>query len=291
MKSALCLVLLVGCGRIGFDDTVLGDGGTDGPGLDAPPACATFGPWSTPRRQVALSTADEDWEPVIHPAGLAIVYSFKAGATSGDLLFATRPSTTADFGTPMRIFDTDVEFGPAWSKDGTQLYFTRYDGATLATLVATYGGGTFGPASIAITPPGSFSIETTSSGLELFYTKEKGTFDYDIHHATRTSTTMPWTEDGLLSALVRNGMAEGWPSLDEVNQTLYLESDGPTQADLAMTTRTAPGAPFGPLTTITELGEGGDPDIAAGGLTIAFASRRPGGAGSNDIYISTRTCQ
>src|SRR5690606_7296975 len=62
--------------------------------------------------------------------------------------------------------------GPAWSADGTQLYFTSYRSGPLRVYASSYDGGTFGP---PVLVPGLESLtEVTSPTVrrddrEMFY--------------------------------------------------------------------------------------------------------------------------
>lgn len=285
-RSALCLALLAGCGRVGFDDTGA---------IDAPPCRPTA--WAAPQPQGQLRSVDNDWEATLHPNGLVLVFS-RQTATDADLWVATRATTTADFGNPTKIpaasSGTSYEFGPVWSPDGTQLTFQFDDNVAVseARTLDHLGGASFSSSfTVADMPDNSFSWELTPDGLELFYTTVEPTLDYDIHHATRTSTSASWVDDDAVESLRRVGPSEGWPAYDPARGILYFERDDNSGAVLAEAKRPAPGERFeliGP--TAIAPGRDGDPDLSDDGLTLVFSSRRLGGTG-NDIFLTTRSCQ
>src|SRR5262249_45899971 len=111
------------CGRVGFDERGV-DGGGGGGGSDMPQC--VLGPWSAPGRLAALDTIYNEIAPALSADGLTLVFeSDRLG--DRDLYIATRPSTSADFGSPILLDALDTpwnEHDPAFSMDGLSLYFT-----------------------------------------------------------------------------------------------------------------------------------------------------------------------
>jgi hypothetical protein len=299
----VAVVAALGCGRIDFDPLSFGTGGDGGDGRDAPVdvGSTTCSAWGNVTRQTQFATFADDWELAFHPGGLALVYT--STTVDSNLFISTRASTSDPWGAPVALTDlntTDLEGGPAWSPDGSRLYFYRINLNTSTTmeLMATYHGGSsftiLGPSDL----PDGFSWDLEVGELEVFYTTAPSNQDYDLHRATRPAIGMTWVEDTAFAAAINRtgmGMAEGWPSFDRAHQTLYFERSEGGLGQIATMQRDAPDQPFHPYVDVPELvgpnGENGDPDIAPDGLTLAFDSSRTGGAGVNDIYFATRTCQ
>lgn len=296
MRALLVLATTVGCGRLGFDPT--SDANLDRG--DAVALCAP-GPWQITSHLDIAATAANDWEPALSPNGLVLVWT--ASATGPDRLYvATRPTVTDTFGTARALTElwgpqmTDGAFGPLWSQSGDELYFTQISTAGDAQMVAPYqGGGVFGMAAPSGIPSTATNAALSADELELFYTVQVATDDFDLGHATRMSKTSPWVSDTLLDEFNRRGagMREGWPSFDDARQELYIEYAVSAGADaLGVMRRAAPGLPFEALTPIAELApEGNDPDLARDGMTLVFAANRTGGAGRTDLYMAARACQ
>lgn len=293
-RWTILLASVAACGRYEFgarDDasTVASD---DAP-LDGGPPC-TLGPWGAPVRVPELSTAGVDWGPALSPSGLVLVFDSTA-AGSRDLYVATRATASGTFGTATPIASvnsSNIESDPAWSSDGTQLYYSSYDLTTMtgsARVVSYLGGGAFGTP-VDTTPPTGLAWSYSEDGLEVFSTNNPTGSNDDLAHLIRQGAS--WTTVDDLGAL-NTPASEGWPSFDARRQTLYFERDNGTNIEIAVATRAGAGLPFGPATTLS-LGEAGaddgDPEISRDGTTLLFSSLRTGSA-QNDIYLVMRACQ
>jgi hypothetical protein len=97
VRRGWMLLLVVGCGRIGFDP--LPSGGPDGGQV---PACARFGPWSTPTLATTISSTRDDYGPALSADGLEVIFHQDQGPGGGrlDLFRATRPDRASAFGAP-----------------------------------------------------------------------------------------------------------------------------------------------------------------------------------------------
>ena len=290
----VAMVAMVACGRVGFDER----------SASVPPDTATTDttcdPWSAPRRQVALATAAQDWDPALSPDGRMLVFGSDRLGPGRKLFLATRPSLTADFDAPRQLDELDggttsIEYGATWSADGKRLFFARSD-TTFEHLAASFdsGNNAFDTPAVADLPEGD-SWAFTIDDREAFFTLNPMPDDYDLGHAARDGSG-EWVRSPLLDGFNRtgpSGAAEGWPSFDDIHQTLYIEADLDGVSVIATTKRTMRGAGFEPaLTPVLELGDGAsDPDISRDTTTIVFGSTRPGGAGANDLYVSVRSCR
>ncbi len=288
----LALAICAGCGRIGFDAATARsiDGGSDG--------ATSFSAWSQPQHLTNLQSAGNDWEATLDPTGLVLVFT-RDDAAGYNLMVSTRPSMTSEFGTPAFIpaasVAADAEYGPAWSPDGTRLYYRTEAGSGMARYLTYQGGGFSATSTLADElPPNSFSWVFTTDGNEVFYTTSPANLEYDLHHATRSGTTGPFTvSDGDIALLQRAVGNEGWPTLDSSQNILYFERTVATgNGVIHQATRTAPGLPFGaPSPVDYPAVDDGDPDLSNNDLTLVFDSTRLGGGLNNELFIMTRTMQ
>ncbi|NVB79203.1 MAG: hypothetical protein HOV81_12450 [Kofleriaceae bacterium] len=273
-------VLAAACGRVGFSPTP--DAATAGEEQ------CTLGPWGNTERLAMLASIGDDWEPAMSIDGLVLVFASNRDDVVNHLYVATRASTSESFDNVRALTEltggTMREDSPAWSLDGSRLYFSRGSRAMSAEHL---GGGMFAAPIDAALPDGD-SWVMANGELETFYMVYPAPNDGDLKHATRGSLADPWTVDGALDAMNRVGSPDGWPAFDEARQELYVEQESASGAELRVASRASPGEPFGPLSTIEF---GGDPDISRDGRTLLFAADRLGGAGGADIYMLTRDCE
>ena len=285
MRTLILSVLGFGCGRVGFDATP--DANADR--ADSVAVCAP-GPWQITSHIDSAATAGNDWEPALSPNGLILVWT-RSGTGPDRLFVATRSSVTDNFGAARLLMDN--AFGPLWSHDGDALYFVSATDDN--EMVMPCVDEAFGMPAPSRLPQGSANAALSADELELFYTVQVGSDDFDLGHATRTTKASPWMTDTLLDGVNRRGagMREGWPSFDEQRQELYIEYAASAGIDaVGVMRRPARGLPFGALTPIAELGpDGNDPDISRDGMTLVFAANRTGGAGRTDLYLATRACR
>jgi hypothetical protein len=294
--------LLAGCGRIAFDP-IGDDARRDGDGSlvndDAATPCTTgFGPWSnlTHIGAANASTGYNEWQPTIHPNGLLLVFESDRPEGSG-LYLMTRSSTSDAFGPARELTELygagtqDGGVSPVWSPDGTRLYYVRYVAVGSGAVSVPYlGGDSFGTATGEDLPYPEVDWDISADGLELFYTRDGGT-ETDIGHATRPTTSSPWTYDDALRDIIPPGDDEGWPTFDDARQELYFEASDIGAGYIARATRPGPGQPFSTPVMVSELQTSlGDPDITADGTTLVFASDRAPSAGAADLWIATRAC-
>lgn len=274
-----------GCGRVAFDPR--SDGG--GPGSDG--SCA-FGPWSNITRATSLNGTGDEWEPALSPDGLAIVYVSYTGAAG--LYGATRPTVSSAFGAPRMLTELstpEVEHGPAWSADGTKLYFSREIAQSQPMVAAYLGNATFGPPANVDFPSIGYAFALSADELEIFETVENGGGDFDLVHATRSAIGASWMTGNGVFGLNGTGTVEAYPALDEPRGDLYYQR-GTTLVVAHRAGKTAAFLSPAPVPGLEAVGAvTGDPSLSADGLVIAFSSTRSGGAGASDVFLATRTCQ
>lgn len=285
---------LVACGRVGFSEHSDATGDNDAPSGDGAGSDATqctVGDWSPSIVRLANLSIDgvNDWEPALPPDELAIVFSSYRNGPDSQLFVATRATRTADFSAPVLIpgFGSnpgkDV-YGPAWSIDGTQLFFTN-DG--FKKMAPYLGNGQFG----AVTG-GDFAGDSPVfvGPDDLFATANPAFNDYDLERYQRQSGS--WVQQALPAAYNRAGAGngDGWPTFDRPRRVLYFEHATPTAAVLARVALGQLGALPATFETLDALGTDlGDPELSADGLRLYVGSSRRAGT-DNDIYMFERPC-
>ena len=141
------------------------------------------------------------------------------------------------------------------------------------------------------------------NGLSLYFTSNRagGQGGTDIWVSQRAALSSAWGAPQNLGATVNSISEEGAPAFSLDGRTMFFFSDRPGGAglrDIYLSTRTDPNNDFG-WTAPVNLGavintSSADAfaeyfeDPANGNGTLIFSSDRPGGAGLNDFYQSTR---
>jgi Tol biopolymer transport system component len=126
-------------------------------------------------------------------------------------------------------------------------------------------------------------------------TRPGGQGGLDIWTCTRPSPDEPFGEAVNLGPPVNSIYWETGPALSTDGLTLVFGSKRPNgygHADLWMSTRASSSEPFGePVNLGPAVNTGvddGRPALSADGLTLVFASNRPGSQGKSDIWACTR---
>src|SRR5918995_2054383 len=232
-----------------------------------------FSPWSTAQKideigdnHADLNTPSLDGCPIQSPDGLSLfMASNRPGGRGGlDIWVATRSSTSAPWGAPANLGEpvnsAADDFCPTpVGKDG--LFFVSRE-----ALPGACGQG-------------------------------------DIYFTHRTGAA-GWAEPQRLlcaPAGPNSSLDEQGPSWVSVNgkvrgkKQLYFSRSSATPAvagDIYVSEREN-GARFGPATAVAELNDATandiQPNVRADGLEVVISSNRAGGAGGQDIWISTRT--
>jgi hypothetical protein len=158
----------------------------------------------------------------------------------------------------------------------------------------------FGPP----TNPGQFVNTAVSDGtpcispdgLSLYLTSNRpGSNSDDLWVVTRSSKEESWSAPSNLGPGVNSSSMEYFPSIGADGLSIYFLSnreDGFGSGDLWVATRSSI---YDDWNTAVNMGANinssrgeASPYISHDGLTLLFASNRPGGYGNYDIYISTR---
>jgi hypothetical protein len=135
-------------------------------------------------------------------------------------------------------------------------------------------------------------------GLTLyFHSRREGSYGpYDIWAATRTTTEEQWGEPVNLGPTVNSSLTNGGASISADELSLYFHSGGQRGgsggADLWMTTRSTINDPWGEPVNLgpTVNSSSGEvcPRISVDGLSLFFASDKPGGYGGRDLWVTRR---
>jgi Tol biopolymer transport system component len=140
-------------------------------------------------------------------------------------------------------------------------------------------------------------LRLSLDGKELYFSSNRqgGFGRSDLYVSTRRSKNHPWSAAANLGPLINTEVFEGFPTPSADGNTLYF-SRGTTStspdSDIFVTTRATPHDPWavpdGLAPTIDGPGPEFSPSISTDGLTLYFASGRPGNIGLIDIWVSSR---
>jgi serine/threonine protein kinase/formylglycine-generating enzyme required for sulfatase activity/Tol biopolymer transport system component len=233
-------------------------------------------PWSPARRLEGgiNSPAYQSW-PAVAGDGLSLVFNSNrdGGPTPGPLWISTRSSTTEAWGAPVRLASA-----PNWvtsvclNGDGSIMLFDsprsgghgRYD-LWMTRRVPR-------DSTAMASPPG------LGKSAEIL-----------------TSHEWEWTEPENLGPAINSEASEGGATLSADGLTLVFDSDrvdGFGQFDLWSSDRESVdsewGIPMNLGTTINSANHDATPSLSADGLSLVFASDRPGGFGDQDLWMTIR---
>ena len=117
-----------------------------------------------------INSDSEDYRPVLTADGLTLYFASSrtgiGGDTAGDILMATRPNTTANFGTPVNLWGLNTsgtEFPVNVSADGCTLYFASNDATNqqhFRLYQAKHGMSLIGQVTTRINIVGTGSVAT-----------------------------------------------------------------------------------------------------------------------------------
>jgi beta-lactamase regulating signal transducer with metallopeptidase domain/Tol biopolymer transport system component len=212
------------------------------------------------------------------------------------------------FGAPANLGPTintsSGDAGPSISSDGLELYMDSdrpggYGGwdlwiATRPTTNDPWGEPVnLGPSFNTSTHEAAPSI--SANGLELYYSSlQSGSPDTWV--ATRATISDPWAEPVKLGPAVNSSSDDMGPSISADGLELYFASTRPGglgRFDLWVTKRETIDDPWGEAvhlgpTVNSSVGDN-SPCISPDGLMLFFESKRPGGYGDYDIWVTRRT--
>lgn len=137
----------------------------------------------------------------------------------------------------------------------------------------------------------------SADGLELFFTslRSGGSGSADLWTATRSRIQDTWGLPINLGPTVNSSAWDEAPSISADGLSLFFDSPRPGgqgEYDLWLTTRASLSAPWEPPTNlgaaINSASSEFEPFITLDGLSLYFASDRPGGYGGYDLWVTHR---
>lgn len=141
----------------------------------------------------------------------------------------------------------------------------------------------------------------SADGLSLYFTSQRsGNYgeNFDIHVATRTTTQDTWGTPRNLGAMVNGTSFDHTANISPDGLSLLFSSDRPGGLggmDMWIAARYSVDSPWGaPVNmgpTVNSAMWDLSPRISADGLSLYFHSTRPGGRGSEDIWMATRAAK
>jgi serine/threonine protein kinase/Tol biopolymer transport system component len=285
--------------------------------------------WGNPQNLgPAINSSEDDWAPRLSSDGLVLMFNAaRAGGPGGqDLWMATRTSTNASFGAPIRlpapINSPSDDSNVSLSMDGTMLWFSSdrpgAEGNGDLFFVRRVRKASPGPAPTPLeiltsddwewTAPVNAGPTVNASGddnapflsanrISLYFRsiRSGGLGGADIWVARRPGVRQPWMPPVNAGPTVNSSAAEGRPSMTADGLLLVVFSSragGSGARDLYTSSRATTDAPWGELVNMgppinTNRDESG-PQISSDGLTLLFASNRAGGLGQSDFWMATR---
>jgi Tol biopolymer transport system component len=308
----LAVLLLAGCGRVGFDAVGLapgnGDGSLgDGDLGDGAMAGSCLAAWHTgpvlsaPVRIAELASAGDDDDPWVSDDGLRIYFAQTAGNNS-DLFVAARTSPTGTFTTPTAlttINSNQNELRPWLSADEkTVTYVSARAGSmgfdlwtgSRTSITDTFGSPTLTAFASINTAGADMDPAVSADGLRLYYSMPPQT-NQSLGLATRATDSDPFGAATLITELNDAQLPDldPAPSRDELVMAFTSFRGGGFHIYYATrASRThAWGAPQEVPGVNDSLGDDRSPYLTADGCALYFTSSRSGGAGGLDLYVAT----
>jgi hypothetical protein len=283
---------------------------------------ALWSAWSTPQNLGAtINSSANEQHPAISKNGLSLyVSSDRAGGKGGlDIYVSHRESINDPWGQLVNlgpnINSASNDLAPTFSPDGHLLYFhsNRPGGCGGADLYVSrrhdkrddFG---WGPAknlgcvvNSTFDDAGPTIFEDEVSGVTTLYftsTRPGGPGDFDIYASTRVGDEAEFGPAVLVPEL-SGPFRDTRTAIRRDGLEIFLSSDsqgrvgGNGSQDIWVSTRSTTLDPWstpvnlGP--TVNSTAFDGAPALSFDGTTLYFYSNRPGGFGSNDLWVTTRT--
>jgi WD40-like Beta Propeller Repeat len=140
-------------------------------------------------------------------------------------------------------------------------------------------------------------LRLSLDGKTLYFSSNRqgGFGSSDLYVATRQSKNHPWSVPQNLGPLVNTALFEGFPTPSADGNTLYFNRSTTASSpdgDIWITTRLSSEEPWGIPEPLPQPVNGPSaefaPSISTDGLTLYFASQRPGNIGFLDIWVARR---
>ena len=264
-----------------------------------------------------INTTFNEQGPTLSNDELSLYFgSDRPGGTGGfDIWVSQRACKNCDWETPVNlgpaVNTASDETGPGLSVDGHLLFFrsTRPGGAGLGDVFLSKRANPkddFGwEAPVALGP--DVNTAAAEAGAEFLQSAEDGPANLYFNRAPARGTadlyTVAVTREGetrgpavLISELSDPVATDQGPTLRSDGREIFFFSTRPGGiggADLWTSTRRNVHDPWTPPVNVgapvNSTAAEQQPSLSSGGLTLLFASSRPGGFGGTDIWMSTRT--
>jgi hypothetical protein len=290
----LVCVVLVGCGRLGFDDVPDGGGIIVGP--DGPCAWSSF---STPARLPGgANTVSDEWMGAPTLGGTELYFHSYRGNNS-DLYRSTRASVTDDFSAATEVVELSTgedQWSPTLSEDGLSIIYADATSGQYHLFEATRSspGSTFVPSGAIPNVNASPGVQDnhpwlSADGLRLLFMSNRMNTDR-VFETTRPDRA---SEFAMPVPLDLGGNA-GNPTLSADGLELFFSSTRGGSQDIWTAKRPAIGQPFGTPTVVMELSSSRDDccmRLSRDGTTIFLNyDTLTAGGGAADLFSATRTC-
>lgn len=288
----MVLCVLTACGRIAFDP--IGDASVDTP--DAPAACTSFGPWRAPVSVAEINTSSGDADPYLSQDGLRLFWTRYDAI--GEAWSATRSSPTAPWTNVAQLDDLPTtgnsEGNLAFASDELEVYYgvmnvlrrTR----TSAAVVFSNEESVFQTTAYS----GPEAVSLTGDGLDAYFgaTKAGDSFRsiYRVHRAVKTDAFV--ADDAVA---ISSGGDVAYPGISRDGLELVYSKRDPGDYNLFSVTRASTSVEFD-FATATRLDaldstfDDQDPEMTPDRTQIFFSTLRASGAGSYDVFTSSRDC-
>lgn len=312
-EVALALVVLCGCGRVGFDNVQALD--ADGPAIDAAmrvvdanlgdapagDAAATIatGPFGPPTLIPELSDGSlDDDDPSLTRDLLEIYLKRDSGPATGfDIYVSTRPDLASLWSPPVRsdtLSSDAIDNTPEVSADGLTIHLSSSRGGIIDVYRSTRpnrGAAWSTPVRVPelSSAEPDFAVATDSAGVNLAMTRSLAG-NLELFSASRSTPSDPWDPPVAIAEL-NTERFEADAVLDESGLHIFYtaESTNPMEGkEVHTASRVNTGMPFGPsvpLDGVNSLDDDEDPWLSADLSTIFFVRNTANG---RDIYFATR---
>jgi predicted secreted protein len=147
-------------------------------------------------------------------------------------------------------------------------------------------------------PEHDYGPSISADGLALYFHSERpgGHGDADLWVATRPTKEYQWGEPVNLGSTVNSLYRDNGACISANGLELYFSSTRPGghgEFDIYVSTRATPDDDWKPPVNLGAVVNTGAidrfPSITGNGLELYFSSRRPGGYGNDDVWVTTRT--
>jgi hypothetical protein len=280
---------------------------------DAPNAATGFSTFSVPQNLGAtVNTANLDELPAIAPSGLSLYFSSdRPGGLGGrDIYVSQRATLSSAWGAPQNLAILNTSSGDSpgsISPDGRELFMfstrpggigdvdlylsTRTDPNNDFGWTAPVNLGAVVNSTTADQNPNYFVDPAIGVGT-LFFTSDRNAAPQvkDVYQSTRNAngTFNPPT---IVNELNSAG-DEAKTAISRDGLEIFISSNrlGGGIGVIFVSTRASVSAPWNPPVPLAGLNTGstGQPTLSADGTVLYFASNRPGGFGTADLYSATR---